>query len=306
VPDPSVIVTEGLTKHFGDVRAVVDLDLEIRRGEVFGFLGPNGAGKTTTIRLLLDAIRPTSGTARILDTSPADPAVRRRIGYLPAELHIDPRYTTEDVVALYGSLRGGVDRRRVDGLLERFDLDPTRRVGELSTGNRRKVGVIQAFMHAPEVLILDEPTSGLDPLLQHEFQDLLRTSVRDGATVFLSSHALPEVERVAGRVGIIREGVLVTVAGIDELRKQARVRIEVHTSDARRLFTALRETPGVVSAHGRRGSVDAVVKGTLDAVLKTIARFEVTRLITREADLEEVFLSFYAEHPAPGRRSRPR
>jgi beta-exotoxin I transport system ATP-binding protein len=162
--------------------------------------GRNGAGKTTTIRLLLDFIRPTSGRVEVLGGTGADPAVRRRIGYPPAELPIDPRWTAQDLIGFYGPLRGGVDAGWVTELLGRFDLDPTRRVGELSTGNRRKIGIVQAVIHRPDLLILDEPSSGLDPLLQYEFQRLVRELAGAGTTVFLSSHVLPEVEALAGRV----------------------------------------------------------------------------------------------------------
>ncbi len=220
--DPAVR-TEGLTKHFGALRAVDDVNLVIERGEVFGYLGPNGAGKTTTVRLLLDFLRPTAGRAVVLGGSGADPEIRRRIGYLPGDLHLDPDYTGAEVLGLFGRLRGGVDQSWVDTLLERFNLDPSRRVGQLSTGNRRKVGVVQAFMSRPELLLLDEPTSGLDPLLQHEFNALVREVVADGATVLLSSHVLPEVEALAGRVGIVRRGRLVAVAGVEELRQAARL-----------------------------------------------------------------------------------
>jgi beta-exotoxin I transport system ATP-binding protein len=173
----AAIRAERLTKHFGAVRAVNDLEFEVHTGEVFGYLGPNGAGKTTTIRLLLDFVRPTSGSASVLGGRPGDPAVRRRIGFLPADLSVEPRYTARTLLDYYGALRGGLDRRWVDQLLARFDLDPTRRFGELSTGNRRKVGIVQAFAHRPELLILDEPTSGLDPLLQAEFARLVREVV---------------------------------------------------------------------------------------------------------------------------------
>jgi ABC-2 type transport system ATP-binding protein len=159
----AAIVTYGLTKHFGSVRAVEALDLEVRRGEVFGFLGPNGAGKTTTIRLLLDFLRPTRGGATVLGGAGGDPEVRRRMGFLPADLHVDPRYRPEELFTFLGRLRGGLDQARLGALLERFDLDPSRPIGELSTGNRRKVGIVQAFMHRSELLILDEPSSGLDP-----------------------------------------------------------------------------------------------------------------------------------------------
>jgi ABC-2 type transport system ATP-binding protein len=291
--DGRAVRTQGLTKHFGPVRALENLDLEVRQGEVFGYLGPNGAGKTTTIRLLLDFIRPTRGTAEVLGGSGADPAVRRRIGYLPGDLRLDPRYTTGDVVAFYGRLRGGVDPAVVAGLLERFDLDPTRPVGQLSTGNRRKVGIVQAFMHRPELLVLDEPSSGLDPLLQYEFQALVRETAAEGATVFLSSHVLPEVEALADRVGILRRGRLVAVAGVAELRAQARQRLDLHVADGAGAAAAFAGIPEVVDVSVADSVVSLVVEGSVDAVVKAAAGLEVHRIVSHEADLEDVFLGYY-------------
>ncbi len=287
--------TEGLTKHFGDIRAVDDLDLVIERGEVFGYLGPNGAGKTTTIRLLLDFLRPTRGTATVLGGSGGDPEIRRRIGYLPGDLHLDPTYSAADVIEFFGSLRGGVDRGWVDGLSERFGLDPTRPVGELSTGNRRKVGLVQAFMSRPELLLLDEPTSGLDPLLQHEFNSLVREVVAEGATVLLSSHVLPEVEALAERVGIVRQGRLVAVAGVEELRQTARQRLDLHVAgpvtDAD--LARFRAVPEVAEVTAGAGVVHVVVVGSVDGVVKAAATLNVQRIMTHESDLEDVFLRYY-------------
>jgi ABC-2 type transport system ATP-binding protein len=287
----------GLAKRFGSVEALRELDLEVERGEVFGYLGPNGAGKTTTIRLLLDFIRPTSGRSEVLGGTGADPAVRRRIGYLPAELPIDPRWTAQELLDFYGHLRGGVDAGWVWELLGRFDLDPSRRVGELSTGNRRKIGIVQAVIHRPELLILDEPSSGLDPLLQYEFQLLVRELAGAGTTVFLSSHVLPEVEALAGRVAILRRGELVTVAGVEELRLQARQRIELRLArpaDA----TRFAGVPGVVEAKADGTHVRLVVEGPVGPALQAAAGLEVQRIVTHEADLEDVFLSYYQEQPA--------
>ncbi|MFI0350138.1 ABC transporter ATP-binding protein [Actinomadura sp. 9N407] len=297
----AAILTTALTKHFGRVRALQDLNLEVSRGEVFGYLGPNGAGKTTTIRLLLDFLRPTAGMSEMLGGSGADPAVRARVGYLPAELRVDPRYTATDLLAFYGRLRGGHDRAWVAELLDRFGLDPGRRVGELSTGNRRKVGIVAAVAHRPELLILDEPTSGLDPLLQHEFQLLVRELVGEGATVLLSSHVLPEVEVLADRVAILRQGRLVTVATVDELRLQARQRIDLYVA-RRPASSDFAEVPGVVEAQvvpPRPGAADAgtllrlVVEGSAAAAISAAAPLEVLRVVTHEADLEEVFLRYY-------------
>ena len=272
-----------------------DVDLVIERGEVFGYLGPNGAGKTTTVRLLLDFLRPTSGRAVVLGGSGGDPEIRRRIGYLPGDLRLDPDYTATDVIELFGRLRGGVDHRWVDTLLERFGLDPGRQVGELSTGNRRKVGVVQAFMSRPELLLLDEPTSGLDPLLQHEFNALVREVVAEGATVLLSSHVLPEVETLATRVGIVRQGRLVAVAGVEELRQAARQRIELHVAGpvGEADLARFRAVPEVAEVSAEAGAVHLVVEGSVDGVVKVAAGLEVLRIVSHETDLEDVFLRYY-------------
>jgi ABC-2 type transport system ATP-binding protein len=288
----AVIDARQLTKRFGKLTAVDGLDLEIRRGEIFGYLGPNGAGKTTTIRLCLDFLRATTGELRILGGTGRDPAIRRRIGYLPGDLRLEPRYRAADVFEFYGSLRGGLDERLVAELIDRFDLDPARPVGELSTGNRRKIGIIQAFAHRPELLILDEPTSGLDPLLQHEFQEVLRRAVADGATVFLSSHVLPEVEALADRVGILRQGRLVAVASIEELQAQARQRIDFHVAPPAdpSVFAGI---PEVVSSEAVDGVIRVVVEGSVERVVKAAAQLEVRRLVTHDTDLEDVFLRYY-------------
>jgi len=288
----AVVLTEGLTKRFGDLTAVEGLDLEVGRGEVFGFLGPNGAGKTTTIRLLLAILRPTAGTVRVLGGAPSEPAVRSRIGFLPADLHFDPRYTVREALGFLGALRGGFDENEVRTLLDRFSLDPERTIGDLSTGNKRKVGVVQAFAGRPELLVLDEPTSGLDPLLQHELLELLEERVADGATAFLSSHVLPEVERVADRVAILREGRLVLVGGIDDLRARARHRLDLHLAEAIDPSN-FRSVPGVIDVEVRGRVVSVTVEGSVDALVKRAAGFTVERVVTRDTDLEDVFLELY-------------
>jgi ABC-2 type transport system ATP-binding protein len=288
----AAVVTRGLTKRFGPVTAVEDLDIEVAQGEVFGFLGPNGAGKTTTIRLLLDVLRPTSGSAEVLGGSPGDLGVRARIGFLPAELQLDPRHTADDAITFLGALRGGFRGAEVGALLERFDLDPGRRIGELSTGNRRKVGVVQAFAGHPELLILDEPTSGLDPLLQHELQSLVEERVADGATVFLSSHVLPEVERVADRIGILRRGRLVALGTVDEVRATARHRLDLHLGAAADP-APFHDLPGVVDAVARGDVLVVTVEGSVDAVVKQAAQLEVRRIVSHDGDLEEAFRELY-------------
>jgi len=294
--------TEGLTKRFGALTAVDALDLAVEHGEVFGYLGPNGAGKTTTIRMLLDFIRPSAGRATVLGGSGADPQVRRRIGYLPADLDVDPRWTAGDLLDFYGALRGGHDATWERTLLDRFELDPTRPVGELSTGNRRKVGIVQAVAHRPPLLILDEPTSGLDPLLQHEFQLLVRELVGDGTTVFLSSHVLPEVEALADRVAILRSGRLVALSTVDELRRSARTRIDLRLN-APATAVDLAVFDGIAEASAADASVHLLVEGSVDPVLKAAARLTVQAITTHEADLEDVFLTYYQPANRPANQS---
>ena len=294
------ILTERLTKSYGRSRArgIVGLDLEVRPGEVFGFLGPNGAGKTTTIRVLLDLIRPTSGRALVLgrDSRRETLAIQARSGYLPGELSLYPNLTGRETLRYLASLRGGVDWDYVAELSERLDCDLERKVADLSSGNRRKVGLIQAFMHKPELLILDEPTSGLDPLVQHEFNQLLDEARSNGQTVFLSSHVLPEVQRVCDRVAFIREGELVAVEDVAELMGKAVRQIEVVFAEpvAPSVFEGV---PGVVSVS--TDGEDAVtlrltVTGSLDPVVKRLSAYPVLDLISQLPDLEDVFMTFYA------------
>ncbi|MGZ4312804.1 MAG: ABC transporter ATP-binding protein, partial [Solirubrobacteraceae bacterium] len=223
------IATRGLSKDFGDGRGLFDLDLEVERGEIFGFLGPNGAGKSTTMRLLLDLIRPTAGSATVLGlaTRGASLEIRRRVGFLAGDFGLYPRLTGTAVLDYLAELRGGVDRRQRDALAERFDADLHRPIRELSTGNRQKLGLIQAFMHDPELLILDEPIAGLDPLVQQSFHALLAEVSARGTTIFLSSHTLSEVERVTHRLAILREGRLVVVDSLENLRRVAVQRLEI-------------------------------------------------------------------------------
>ena len=290
----AVIELEGLTKHYGSARGIVDVDLEVNEGEVFGFLGPNGAGKTTTIRLVLDLIRPTSGTARVfsLDARRDATLIHERTGYMSAELALYDRLTGTEMLQYAANLRGGVDWSFVDGLAERLDCDLSRPIRALSTGNKHKVGLIHALMHQPELLILDEPTSGLDPIVQQEFHQMLDEVRAEGRTVFLSSHILPEVEAVCDRVGIIREGRLVTVLEVEALKESALNDLEFHfgaevSADE---FTSL---PGVREVSAEGTVVRCTVVGSVDAVVKAAARHEVLDVISHERSLEEVFLGYY-------------
>jgi ABC-2 type transport system ATP-binding protein len=292
-PAPA-IATEGLTKRFGRLTAVSELTLAIRPGEVVGFLGPNGAGKTTTIRMLLGFLRPTAGRLSVLGGVPGrDTRLRRRIGYLPGDFRMDPTMTGNDLFSWFGRLRGGINRRRVEELVERLHLEPNRPFGKLSKGNRQKIGLVQAFQHDPDVLILDEPTSGLDPLLQHEFLELVREASERGAAVLFSSHVLPEVERVAARVAIIRAGKLVTIAPVDELLERARHRLALRFAGPipPGLFAGV---AGVVTAqvHGATATiaVDGAVGPALAAALSGPALLGVR---SAGDDLEDLFASLY-------------
>jgi ABC-2 type transport system ATP-binding protein len=294
VSEPA-IATVGLTKYYGATRGIEDLDLRVGRGEVFGFLGPNGAGKTTTIRLLLDLIRPTRGHATIagLDTHRQNLEVRRLVGYLPGELRMPERDSAKAFLAYLGRLRGGVDPRMIGSLAERLDLQVGRRIGELSKGNKQKVGVVAAFMHDPEVLILDEPTSGLDPLRQRDVLALVRERAEAGRTVFLSSHELDQVEHVAERVGIVRDGHLVAVEAIAALKQRALRRVEVRFAGPVDGVEPLRRVPGVRDVSSGDGFVRLSVEGSMDALVKELARLPVESLTSEPLELDELFLSYY-------------
>jgi ABC-2 type transport system ATP-binding protein len=279
----------------GRTRALDGLDLTVRRGEVFGFLGPNGAGKTTAIRLLLDLLRPTSGTVRVFGEDPraAGTAARRRIGYLPGDVRIGTRQSARELLTHLAHLRGGVPAARIEALAERLALDLDLAIRTLSKGNRQKVGLIQAFMHEPELLILDEPTSGLDPLFQREFLSMVREAAASGRTVFMSSHVLGEVQQVADRAGIIRDGRLVAVESVEVLRERAIRRIEVvfaHDLPA----DAFAGVAGLEEVRVEGAVLRARLSGTADALVKAAARHEVVSFVAAESDLEALFFTYYA------------
>jgi ABC-2 type transport system ATP-binding protein len=296
IHDPA-IKTVGLTKHYGEVEALIDLDLEVHAGEVFGFLGPNGAGKTTTIRTILDEIRPTRGSAEILgmDTRHRSVEIRNHIGYVPGELSMYPNLTGRDTLTYFANLRGGVDWDYVEELRERLDADLDKKVGDLSSGNRQKLGLIQAFMNRPDVLIMDEPSSGLDPLIQREFQAMMREVAAEGRAVFLSSHTLSEVQRVADRVGIIRRGLLIALEAVADLRSKSMRRIEFQFAEPVEA-AVFQGVPGVSDIEVLNRRVMMSYEGSIDALLTTVAgRYDVIDITTHEADLEEIFLTYYRE-----------
>ena len=298
----SAIETFGLTKRYGSVTAVADLSLRVEPGQVFGFLGPNGAGKSTTIRLLMALQRPTQGRATLLglDAGADSVEVHRRVGYLPGDLELFPRLTGRQHIAWFARARGGVHASQVEQLIERFQVVADRPVRELSKGNRQKIGLVLAFMHEPDLLVLDEPTSGLDPLMQHEFESLLRETTGQGRTVFLSSHELDEVQRIADRVAIIKDGRLVAQDTVDGLRRAAPQRMEVRF---RRPVHpgALNAVAGVTVTGSDGARITLDVTGDIAPVLKVIADHDPVDLISRPADLDELFLGFYrTEVPRAG------
>jgi len=291
-----VLKTEGLTKSYGTFQALKGVDLSVWKGEIFGFLGPNGAGKTTTIRCLLDQIRPDGGSASLLGMDPqVDPvSVQARTGYLPGELHLNDNWTAERQLHYLDDLRGKIaDWAFVRQLAQRLDLDLKRPIKNLSKGNKQKIGIIQALMHKPELIILDEPTSGLDPLMQQEVQNLIRKAQAGGATVFFSSHIMSEVEDVAERVAIIRQGVIVEVAETSMLTKMMLRHTTVRFTQSVD-SSVLDKLPGVTVLSRDDGmNVTLQVEGKMDALIKTLATFPVTDLETTRPSLEDVFLTYY-------------
>ncbi len=290
----AVITLEKLTKSYGASRGIIDVDLEVEAGEIFGFLGPNGAGKTTTIRTMLDLIRPSSGRASVFGIeSTADPvAIHRRVGYIPGEFALYDRLSGRQTLEYFANLRGGVDATYQASLVERFELDPGRRFKEYSKGNKQKVGVIAALQHRPELLVLDEPTSGLDPLVQQTFFQTLREAVADGATVFLSSHILSEVEKSCERVAIIRDGRLAKVGTVDSLRDLAHHQVELRFAGPVPA-DEFRALPGVSELVAEDHTVRMRVAGAITPVVRAAAQYELLDFVSREPSLEETFLAEY-------------
>jgi len=296
----TIIQTEKLTKSYGEHRGIVDVDLAVNEGEIFGFLGPNGAGKTTTIRTLLDLIRPTAGRAFVFGIeSTVDPvAIHRRVGYIPGEFALYDRLTGGQTIQYFANLRGGVDPAYQRSLVERFDIDPKRRYKELSKGNKQKIGLVIALQHRPELLVLDEPTSGLDPLVQQSFYELVREARSEGRTVFLSSHILSEVERTADRVAIIREGVLVKVDSVEGLRDLAHHQVELRFSGPVPA-AAFEHLPGVSEVAADDHVLRMRVSGPITPVVRAAAQYELLDFVSREPTLEETFLAQYGHGDGP-------
>jgi ABC-2 type transport system ATP-binding protein len=298
VSDRLVVDCRQVSKSFGATVALDRLDLAVERGTVTGFLGPNGAGKSTTLKVLVGLLRVDAGTCLVLDQDPrrCDPAVRRRIGYLPGELRLDERRTVDETLRSWARIRGGVDEGWRDQLCERLTLDTGRLVGELSSGNRRKVGLVGAFMPRPDLLLLDEPTGGLDPLIQATFADLVAEAQQRGQTVLLSSHVLSEVQRVADRIVVVRQGRAAFAGPVEELLVTARQPFLARFAgpppeDELRAVAGVRE----LVIRGRDATGD--VEGSPNPLLRTLARHDVERIVMPELDLEDAFLHLY-EVPA--------
>src|SRR5215467_6153619 len=295
-PMSTIIQTNQLTKSYGRSRGIIEVTFTIQEGEIFGFLGPNGAGKTTTMRTLMGLLHANSGSATIggLDCWTESTQVKKLVGYLPGEFSFDPGLRGAQIIEYLGHLRGGVDQVYLRELVERLGLDPSKRFREYSHGNKQKVGLVQAFMHKPRLLILDEPTSGLDPLNQQEFYKMVAEIHAEGRTVFLSSHILPEVEQTCNRVAIIREGRLVKIDHVSALK-------DIHQRDVEISFARpasvewLKHAAGVVKvAQGTdEHTLQLVVQGDLTEIIRIAGQHNATNIATHEPTLEEVFLRFY-------------
>ena len=296
-PEP-VILIDQLVKSYGKVQAVRGISISVERGEIFGFLGPNGAGKTTTLRCMLDLIRPTSGSIRVLgmDARRERLAMHQHIGYLPGDVRLPGQMTGRQIIDYFSRLQGR-EPVLLNTLLERFDVEVKRPLKGYSKGMRQKIGIVLAFMCDPEVLILDEPTSGLDPLLQKTFNEFLLEEQARGRTIFMSSHIMSDVEKVCHRVAVIRKGEIVTTEEVGTLREKAGQRVTVefgeHVPE-----TELFNIPGTSAVTRSNGSYHFNVTGSMDALIKALGQHNVVRLHAEEAPLEEVFLKFYEEQPA--------
>ncbi len=300
------VETNGLTKKFGSNYALSEVDLAIPEGSIFGLIGSNGAGKTTIMRILLDVMRQTAGTVKVLGVDPREggPALRRRIGFLPGELILDGRYTGRYLLSHYASISGPLAPGRIDELAERLDVELDRPIRKLSKGNKQKLGLVQAFMHRPELLVLDEPTSGLDPIVQMAFQQLTLEAQRNGQTILLSSHVLSEVEDVADDVAVLRKGEVATVSTVSALRAQALRRVNATVSGVRidEIERMLSSVSGLSELElrntGEAVALTARLGGSPDSFVKAIATMKVLDVSIEAPNLEDAVLGLYDEMPA--------
>lgn len=285
-----MIKLETLTKNYGKARGIKDVSLTVNKGEIFGFIGPNGAGKSTTVRTLLNLIFPTSGVASVsdLDSVLNSLEIRKLIGYIPSEVHFYNDLTVEAFLNYAGSFhQGDFSKKRLD-LAQKLELDLTRKIQDLSFGNKKKVAIVAAMQHSPSLLILDEPTAGLDPLMQNVFFNLILEEKKKGTTIFFSSHILSEVERICDRVGIIKEGKLIEIASIQELLKNRAKKVKIRTSKP---FT--KKSKAIKDLKQNSGSVSFVYNGDIQGLLDLLAGEEIVDLTITEPSLEEIFMHFY-------------
>ncbi len=285
-----VISTDKLTKYYGRNRGIIDLDLSVNEGEVYGFIGPNGAGKSTTIKLLLDFIRPTSGSCSIFGESCVESSakIKKNIGYIPADVNYYDGMKVSELLTYSSRYYGGGFEENTKKLCSVLELDTARKISELSTGNKKKVAIAQAMLHKPKLLIMDEPTSGLDPLMQHVFYGLVREAKEQGATTFFSSHILSEVQRVCDRVGIIRDGRLISTQTIEELTATQYKRVKA-------LAAGEISIPGAEDIKRQNGNVEFLYKGEADKLIKALAQYEISNIVIEDPPLEDIFMAYYQE-----------
>jgi len=289
----SVIEIKNLTKNYGKARGVIDVNLEVAQGEIFGFIGPNGAGKSTTIRALLGLIYPTSGSAKIFGKSCSEePEVRKDVGYLPSEVFYYDNMKVIDLLKYSASFYKKDCTKRINELAEIMDLDLKKKIDDLSFGNKKKVGIVQGLLHEPKLIILDEPTSGLDPLMQHRFFELIEQENKKGATVFFSSHILSEVQRLCSRVAFIKDGRVIKLEKISDLRENNYKLVKVEA--AAQLDKSFLAMPGVSKLEFKGSSVSFLFKGDINKIIKKLAETRISNLLIEEPDLEEIFMHYYA------------
>ncbi|PKM71663.1 MAG: ABC transporter [Firmicutes bacterium HGW-Firmicutes-16] len=290
----NVIEIEKLTKNYGKSRGIIDVNLTIEQGEVFGFIGPNGAGKSTTIRTLLGLIHPTSGSAKIFGKSCFDsPEVRREVGYLPSEVFYYDNMRVIDLLKYSASFYKKDCTKRINELAEIMDLDLNKKIDDLSFGNKKKVGIVQGLLHEPKLIILDEPTSGLDPLMQQKFFDLIAGENKKGATVFFSSHILGEVQKMCSRVALIKDGRIIKLEKMSSLQENSYKRIKLETKSA--MYKDAFNIDGISKLELKGNSADFIYKGNINSIIRRIGEFELANLTIDEPDLEEIFMHYYAK-----------
>lgn len=294
----NIIETKNLSKYYGKSRGIEDVNLTVKEGEIFGFIGPNGAGKSTTIRTLLGLIQPTSGSATIfgLDVVTDGPKLREDVGYLPSEVFYYDRMRVIDLLrysaSFYKKPRKQIEER-MNELAELLNLDLTKRIDDLSYGNKKKVGIVQGLQHSPKLIILDEPTGGLDPLMQATFFDLLRQENQQGATVLFSSHILGEVQKLCDRVAIIRDGTIVKVETVEDLRRNSYVRVRIEPVE--KISREKLKLPGISDLHAANGRIEFLYRGDVNAVTKLLAGLKLKNAWIEEPELEEIFMHYYTK-----------